>query len=469
MVGLIIQGVLKKMISGFMNHNNKKCLFKLKDFTLEIEEIENRDKVFEEDFKELFSINPKKDETNVLRGKDFNGKEIIFHVSNVRKRTLKSYGCKVFWYIIFNKDESPFDGLQINAEELNWFYNVGNAYDYNYNQKTGQTTVNIKPFESLEKKFSFTFNSTTVNGNLNITRNIKNMDTSPIHLFTSLDLEFEETDDYEKLYQLISILNDFLAFISYRRNISVDSIYLKKRADETGLYDKIGQVFINKDGIFEESEKIIRNRIIQFPLIEENIGNLFNMLVQNKIYLTHIPENSIDRRRITASRFIMITAGFEWQFKLSFKDESKNSEDKYRVQKEELLTFLDEKIEINTGKKKKFFKSYKKFVLNSDMTLEEKINWAFNKFDNVLELFIKDLYSINNLEKPTYGDMAERIAKQRNNYAHGNIDKELNSLVILDLLALEWLNYTMVLNDLGIPGDNIKHVINDLFNRNIAL
>lgn len=103
------------------------------------------------------------------------------------------------------------------------------------------------------------------------------------------------------------------------------------------------------------------------------------------------------------------------------------------------------------------------------MTLEEKINWAFNKFDNVLELFIKDLYSKNNLEKPTYGDMAERIAKQRNNYAHGNIDKELNSLVILDLLALEWLNYTMVLNDLGIPGDNIKHVINDLFNRNIAL
>ncbi|WP_229201083.1 hypothetical protein [Bacillus albus] len=217
------------MISGFMNHNNKKCLFKLKDFTLEIEEIENRDKFFEEDFKELFGINPKKDETNVLRGKDFNGKEIIFHVSNVRKRGLKSYGCKIFWYIIFNKDESPFDALQINAEELNWFYNVRNAYDYNYNQKTGQTTFDIKPFESLEKKFSFPFNSTTVNGNLNITRNIKNMDTSPIHLFTSLNLEFEETDDYEKLYHLISILNDFLAFISYRRNISVDSIYLKKK------------------------------------------------------------------------------------------------------------------------------------------------------------------------------------------------------------------------------------------------
>lgn len=54
------------------------------------------------------------------------------------------------------------------------------------------------------------------------------MDTSPIHLFTSLNLEFEETDDYEKLYHLISILNDFLAFISYRRNISVDSLYLKK-------------------------------------------------------------------------------------------------------------------------------------------------------------------------------------------------------------------------------------------------
>jgi hypothetical protein len=86
-----------------------------------------------------------------------------------------------------------------------------------------------------------------------------------------------------------------------------------------------------------------------------------------------------------------------------------------------------------------------------------------------LEVFIKQLYNWNGITNVDYSEISERIQTQRNNIAHGNIDKEFNPVVILDLLVLEWLYYAMVLTDIGLTKENIRLAINKLFNRNIAL
>ena len=130
---------------------------------------------------------------------------------------------------------------------------------------------------------------------------------------------------------------------------------------------------------------------------------------------------------------------------------------------------LEEKINSTTGKLKKNIKLYKRIIENIDMSLSEKIQRVLNDNSNILDCFIRNIYLMNCISEVKYSDIAGRIQTQRNNYAHGNIDKEIDSLVILDLLILEWAIYCMVLTEVGVSEDRIKKCINKLFNRNMDI
>lgn len=285
-----------------------------------------------------------------------------------------------------------------------------------------------------------------------------------------MSLYFQETNEVSKAEQLVLITKKLLNFISYRKNTTINKITLKKKDIQSGYYKKIGILFINDiNSRYIDTVKIVQEQLITLPLLEDKLGILFEKIIQNSIYTSHIPEDSREWNRITPSRFIMITAGFEWQFRSTYNEQNTENEEKYNEQEKEILTFLDKKIEQYTGKNKKYFKSIKKLILRSNMTLSDKIYWTLNQFKDVLEIFIKSMYNLNNIQDVNYSDISERIQTQRNNIAHGNIDKELNPVVILDLIVLEWLYYAMVLNDIGISRENIKRSINMLFKRGFAL
>lgn len=100
-----------------------------------------------------------------------------------------------------------------------------------------------------------------------------------------------------------------------------------------------------------------------------------------------------------------------------------------------------------------------------DVNLAEKIVFALNKYSNIIRQFIENLYSINKLTVDTYEKMGERIQIQRNAYAHGNISKDFDSMVILDIIILEWIIYCIVLSSIGYSDSNIFNIINSIFNR----
>ena len=52
--------------------------------------------------------------------------------------------------------------------------------------------------------------------------------------------------------------------------------------------------------------------------------------------------------------------------------------------------------------------------------------------------------------------MGERLSSQRNNFAHGNLDKEFVGLSLLDLVVLEIVLYAMQLKYYGLEGIKIK-------------
>ena len=65
--------------------------------------------------------------------------------------------------------------------------------------------------------------------------------------------------------------------------------------------------------------------------------------------------------------------------------------------------------------------------------------------------------------------MGNRLSTQRNNFAHGNLDKEFVGNSLLDLLFLEEVIYAMQLKYYGITKYSIQMAIKDLFHENIMI
>ena len=65
--------------------------------------------------------------------------------------------------------------------------------------------------------------------------------------------------------------------------------------------------------------------------------------------------------------------------------------------------------------------------------------------------------------------MGQRLADQRNHFAHGDLDKDFIGLSLLDLVYMEYVVYAMQLRFYGMNDEKIRKSINELFDLNFAL
>lgn len=134
---------------------------------------------------------------------------------------------------------------------------------------------------------------------------------------------------------------------------------------------------------------------------------------------------------------------------------------------ERLLTILECLIETSTGKKKKIYKDLKKSVI-SYLSLSQKINQIFEEYGaTLLDLFGRSMYKLNNISY-NQSEIGERIGKQRNNFAHGNLDKEFINESLLDVVFLEQIVLAMQLQYFGIDEIETKKIINEVFHHNLT-
>ena len=286
------------MIRGLITFNKRQCYFSLENFNLILEEIENRTDVSNDDLQELLRIK-KIDIPDILVGRTFNNRQIVFKVMHGYKKAFKTYFFRIQLYVVFKTLETSFDAIQFKAEELNSFYPLKNAYSITSKEQTGEIEFVARPFTELERNFTFNFKEELINGKLNISRNIDWNNKSPLSLHTELTLYFEKSsDDYNKLQELTYAFINALSFLTYRKNISINEVSLKKIDEKSGDYLKIGTLHVLREGIkhIEEDPRIIREKIVDISIIEDNLGVLFESMLHKKIYLRH--SQIIQKRKI---------------------------------------------------------------------------------------------------------------------------------------------------------------------------
>ena len=65
--------------------------------------------------------------------------------------------------------------------------------------------------------------------------------------------------------------------------------------------------------------------------------------------------------------------------------------------------------------------------------------------------------------------MGKRLADQRNNFAHGNLDIDFIDKALLDIVYMEQIVYAIQLKLYGINTKCIQNAINELFQRNLLI
>lgn len=373
-------------------------------------------------------------------------------------------------YAICKYDRASIDRASFSNPEINYIHPVNQAIVLTLPtdefQNKGIVTVSTQDFErTTTEKQTFFVDGKEIKAYFGISRVVSTkIHEPPLRLDSSLMFEFNAMEDYQFIYRLWRIAREFIRFLCYRKNVFIPKAELSAPF-EGGKHEPFATMFfLGQDGE-TESETLKKGRYIKQVHISGHEGEILSDIADDGLYLRHLPETYQSGRHIDAARFVMITAAFEWEFRRLYPGGVKKSVE--TIEAEQVVAdHIQEHIDETRGKQKEIYKFLKKLV-KSD-SLQTEIIQMGKDFSGIIGTFGDHLYQLNNQELK-YAEMGQRLAQQRNHFAHGDLDKDFIGLSLLDLIYLEYVVYAMQLKHYGVQDADIQKSINELFHLNFAL
>ena len=369
-------------------------------------------------------------------------------------------------YVIYINPNESISRMTFYCKELEYIYNWERAIENRNFKINGEVNIELKSIEeTVSNQLSYVFKDKDIKIDFALARSVGNKVVShPIKINSIMNCYFESTNDYIFIIELYENIKNFIRYLCFRRNINIEDCILYKNNEENN-YINIGNLKELNDLNYADRESILKKRYIDYEYIKGTENNILQSLADGELYIRHLPISYSEGLHENEASFIMVTAAFEWEFKKIYKDGIPCSESTIKA-KQKAQKNIECLVENSTGKEKKIYKNLLKFI--SLEGFSENLKYVCNNLDEIIRPFGERLYSLNN-EKLNYDEMGERLAMQRNHFAHGDLDKEFIGLSLLDLIFLKEIVYAMQLKRLGISDENIKKCINKLFNAGLAI
>ena len=390
----------------------------------------------------------------------------IFAIGSTISQHNDTLSVKPRAYILCTNKLRMVDSISFTCPELDTIYPVKYAYHVPINREiieSGTYSVESKKAEEYTtEERVFVYDGKEVRVSFSISKYLRSENRTPLEYVSTLHFCIENTNDYVFIYKLTYVALNFLCYLCYRKNVSFDSINL------FGIASFQRQVKIADMTLIRHTEsddyQNIKNRVIPYQYFAGYEGKLFQEIADNQLYLRHLPLSYRLGRTINASTFVMTTAAFEWEFRQLFP-EGVQKRKQTKDAEEQLKELFKQLISERTGKQKSILKSMAEHI--GDDSLSSEIQYVGKELGDVLNPFGEYLYRINDVGQFKYSEVGNRVGKQRNDFAHGNIDNEFRELALLDIMFLQKMVLAMQLKKLGIPGRWIVESINVLFQTHI--
>lgn len=416
---------------------------------------------------------PPKMELPYLIGKcSENGGTLIFITQ--QESNIGSYNAvlmvEIQAYVFCRDNISSIDRISFTSPEINCIHPTNQAYQYTFNEgdfsKKGIFSLTTKDFESTstERQY-FKVEDKDVKVYFAISRSISNkIGKAPVSLNSIMMFEFEPTDDFLFILKLWKIAKQFLQFLCYRKNVFLPETELFTTSAD-GKHEKFATLYILNESDCSELDPLKRGCYIKQAYISGFEGKILTDIAANLLYLRHLPDTYEAGRHIDAARFVMITAAFEWEFRRAYPDGVPKRVETIQIERQASES-IQALIDSTPGKLKKKYQFLIKHIKTD--SLQNEIIRIGKDYDGVIGNFGKNLYKLNG-EELKYSEMGQRLANQRNHFAHGDLDQDFIGLSLLDLIYMEYIIYAMQLRKYGVEDKQIRKAINDLFHLNYAL
>ncbi len=373
-------------------------------------------------------------------------------------------------YVICKYNRDSIDRVSFSCPEINYIHPVNQAIVLTLPtdefQNKGIVTVSTQDFDTTTtEKQVFLVDGKEIKSHFGISRAVSTkIHEPPLRLDSSLIFDFDAIEDYQFIYRLWRIAREFVRFLCYRKNVFIPKAELSALSED-GKHETFATMFFTGQHGETESETLKKGCYIKQVHISGHEGEILSDIADDNIYLRHLPETYRSGRHIDAARFIMITAAFEWEFRKLYPTGVEKTV--ATIKAEQIVSdCIQEHIDETRGKQKKIYKFLKKLV-KSD-SLQSEIIQMGKDFSRITGIFGNRLYQLNKQELK-YVEMGQRLAEQRNHFAHGDLDKDFIGLSLLDLIYLEYVVYAMQLKYCGVQDVEIQKSINELFHLGFAL
>lgn len=225
-----------------------------------------------------------------------------------------------------------------------------------------------------------------------------------------LAVESDKPLSQEMIEDTFWTMRKLFAFIYQRKEIPLSDVVLF----ENDVV--IGHAFIQK--FVDDKQMLFGVKCLQIGFWKDKLSNLFQALVDRKIYLRHLPEYDDDKHKYTPSRYLSTVVGLENA--LNTLGVKANHSDNYKKAIETVRAELQKHIDESTGKVKQEYKRLLKSIK------EERF------VDKVLTALVDNKDYINNFFQSgrlgtNITQIAEDISKSRNHFAHGYLDEDLST------------------------------------------
>lgn len=410
-------------------------------------------------------------DTDYLTGtRNEDGHTIVFLVN---KRSRVSYTLSLKYIVLYVRVHAYIDRkyernsickVSFSCPEINLIHPANQAFELKLNpdewSKRGKASITSTDFDASQtSKRLFRFKEAEVATYFAISRSVGDGINHPAIAFTSnLVFEFKPTNNFRFICELCFAAEQFIQYLCYRTNIRFSEIKLSAPYND-GTTEPFATMHLLWQPEESESRAIEKRRLIGQSHIEGREGVILEAISSGALYMRHIPPSYNQSNQITPASFLMLVAAFEWEFDRIHPEGVTKSDARINAEnhaEEKINNLIDE----SSGKEKDIYRFLRKLIRND--SLKDKFKEIENDVVPSIGKIGQALYKREGIDF-NFVRIGERIASQRNAFAHGNLSKSFNKDTLVDIGFLKIIVYAMQLKNIGLDEDTICSAIEQLF------
>jgi hypothetical protein len=277
---------------------------------------------------------------------------------------------KVSGYFKSIEKDVEISKLLFSSDEINAICGLNRAYTYNHNENG--VNLNIRSSRQVISSYAIKVKEDEFNLKW-VMKSIVKLDSyKPLEINGVIDVEFKESKSGNNLWKYYYNVKSLLMFLCYRRNVDFTKCIAQSQNLDDLYYD-VGEVYFRKDEEkYLEDKQLVSRVFIPIDIIDNNLVEIMKTLIENNLYLEHIPFNSRAKKSKTPARIVMIISAFERMFDMVYGQNVIHNDEDYLVIKDSILSSIDKIINESSGKRKRHAKSFYKKLIMIRLILKER-------------------------------------------------------------------------------------------------